>query len=1221
MKRRATNARHLLKPESGTSGFTFVEILIALTVGAIVIAGMYQGFNTLHKWWISAGIRSDMRQNARAGLETVTRDLEMAGYKTTPYGDINKTGLAITIASTHEIEMDQQRPDSTTIGEAIPVYEPRLVYYHLATDMRTGRQNLYRQIRSQPGLPAPDELVAENVATFTLGYLDKENKKFKAPGDPDNPADLPDPPYHPGTRYATGTVPAQYSFGSPPPAVLKDIRRIQVTLTTIAARAVPFGPAPKPFTLTASVMPQNLAAADEVTPGCTPPSVPTGLAVVESRSCKGGFQVKWDPVTEQYLGGYLLYYGPTDYIQVSKDNVQVTLSPSDLLITRHADRLSAPNTYAIQVLAYSSSDLDCRSEKSAPVAANPSTDVTAFGGGNDTTINPAKPRPPAGFSVSARANEELEISWDAAGADDVVGYRLYRGTAPFVSGAHIDGSLQIARETTLTAAVTTFNDTNLQACESGHPRTYYYAVAAVNCDETLFNEVGAAGYHYNSSAALSDYAVASGSPLAPSLPEPKLDGSQAEEQRVLITLNNLAAESPDFDRTEISWNKSPAAPPHLDGTVVVGGTLIPASDSNSSGIFKNRGNQVIVFDSDPDAAPVEPGAIYNFLAVSFDRCGNVSSKASGPWTIPESGNCTDDPAFPPQDFFTNGTINTCRPDSVVLGWQYPDTLTVPDLAGFRINRTRTDVSDEKELTAAPTALRSWTDAGSLVAGAAYTYTVTATDCVYERYLLDPGGSPLPYDLSAHPLQTLVLGPVSPGGLRLYGVSSGDPEFFVTTESDGMDPVDPLTFTFHNNVKFWLQNTSGNEITIEKMALAWENPNLVLARVVIGGAPSSTPQGEIFDGAVASGAEFAVHDAVIKDKAAAAGALSVVVPVRLRFTTTNGSVNRLVDMRREVLRISLWVKNSGFTAACSDPTEVTVEVPRGPELGSFSQSAPGRDGTDSYAVMGPSGTASDTDIKVSTGVGVNVYGTAVDHSGMLFPDGVNRGFVPPPALAGLKVYGISAAAATGVPIRMPSSGTPFVRPLYSLGCDRAIGGDRYAVSQTTPTACGALMPQVTNNVHWYYALAVDKTGNWDRLPNPDYGNYAYFQTNFNICSYTPREPVLSGATPTADHTGVVLVWVAPTLYTDATPIVSDDVLTYDVYYNKDGSGWVLVPGGANRSSVRYDHGSLSAGTYRYIVKAKNSCFECAGTACPLPPSCAQDGCCSACSTESSSVVIP
>jgi len=52
--------------------------------------------------------------------------------------------------------------------------------------------------------------------------------------------------------------------------------------------------------------------------------------------------------------------------------------------------------------------------------------------------------------------------------------------------------------------------------------------------------------------------------------------------------------------------------------------------------------------------------------------------------------------------------------------------------------------------------------------------------------------------------------------------------------------------------------------------------------------------------------------------------------------------------------------------------MTIDVPRGPRLELFSQSAPGRDGSPSYEVVGQSGTARDTDIKVPTGVGVNVF---------------------------------------------------------------------------------------------------------------------------------------------------------------------------------------------------------------------------------------------------------
>ena len=102
------------------------------------------------------------------------------------------------------------------------------------------------------------------------------------------------------------------------------------------------------------------------------------------------------------------------------------------------------------------------------------------------------------------------------------------------------------------------------------------------------------------------------------------------------------------------------------------------------------------------------------------------------------------------------------------------------------------------------------------------------------------------------------------------------------------------------------------------------------------------------------------DAEIEDVASGAGSPSGPVPVLLRFATSGGAVNRLTDMRSETLDLSLWTWNHSFQdAECSYPARVSVEVPRGPVLGGFSQSAPGTYGIDSYEVVGASGTARDT----------------------------------------------------------------------------------------------------------------------------------------------------------------------------------------------------------------------------------------------------------------------
>jgi type IV pilus assembly protein PilW len=1160
-------------------GFTIVEVMISLAIGAIVVAGMYQAFNTIHKWWIASGVTAEQRQSARAGLETVTRDLEMAGYQTSNYGDPSKGGVAITFAAAHEIEVDQQRPRSDTILSGAVVYEPRLVYYHLATDMRTGRQNLYRQIRTQPGLSSPDQIVAENVSDFTLAYFDRDNRAV---------AGLP-------PAAAGGS--AAYSVGVAVPATspLRAIRRIQVTLATLPARSLPIGPEGRPFTLTASVAPQNLAAADEVVPDDTPPAVPTGLTVIEKNSCTDKLRVKWNPNPEADLEGYILFYGPTGSFTVplrsiDKSDPRVTLNPPDLLITKNADKTTKPNTYAIQIAAYDSSGN--HSAKSAAVSGNPTPEVTEFDQTpffNDSTVNPVKPPAPTGLTVAAGTPDgELVLTWTpTAGA--TAGYRLYRSTAAFVDG-HIPAAQLIQDETTLTSAVSTWTDTNLEGCTP-----YYYALAAVNCDETLV-----ALYQHNAgNAALSDYAVASGSPHdGTPPPAPGLACSAGVQKAVLTLTNPLEPACADFDRTEVFWSKAPSAAPHLDGSVVGDGTPVPDREgvSGTPGSFGSRGSQVIVMDSETEALPatasLTAGATYNFLAVSHDTCGNLSPAVAADCVVLGSADCVDDPAGPPPDSFTSGTAATCQADSVTLGWEYPGSATVPDLAGFRVERT--GPAGTVELTGGPTSLKSWTDPGPLEAGAEYSYTVTATDCAWEQYLA--GVEPLPY---AGALPALSFAHVLPGGLQRYTPASGGnelaPENFVATVSDV-----PTAYTYHNNVRLSLANTSRGRVTLKRMAVTWDNPNVVLASITVGGAPSTTTARTVDLGGVSSGTSFSVGSEIV-DLASGVGSPSGAIPLSLRFTTPGGAVNRLADMRNDTLEISLWVWNHSFQdLECANPARLTVDVPRGPLLGGFSQSAPGLYGIDSYEVIGASATARDTDIKVPYGIPVNVFGTAFDYSRELFADGVNRGFDT------LKVVGINvAAASTAATPVMPATGTFFERPLQT------IGGDRYTIWRTPPGTGDALMPQVSEEVVWYYALAVDRTGNWDRVPAPDAGSYAYYQSAYNVCSVTPLKPGQPAATAYAGK--VVLSWCAPETYTNGDVVRSDDRLTYDVSYSSDGGAtWLAAPNGTDLSSRGYTHGGLSAGSYRYKVRAKNSCMTC--TSCGL-------GCCSAFSTESASVAVP
>ncbi len=65
---------------ANNNGFTFIELMVSIVISMLVMAGLYALFRSGNEIYVSQEQIVDVRQNIRAALTMVTRDIRMAGF-------------------------------------------------------------------------------------------------------------------------------------------------------------------------------------------------------------------------------------------------------------------------------------------------------------------------------------------------------------------------------------------------------------------------------------------------------------------------------------------------------------------------------------------------------------------------------------------------------------------------------------------------------------------------------------------------------------------------------------------------------------------------------------------------------------------------------------------------------------------------------------------------------------------------------------------------------------------------------------------------------------------------------------------------------------------------------------------------------------------------------------------------------------------------------------
>jgi type IV pilus assembly protein PilW len=181
-------------------GFSLTEILIAMAIGSLLLAGMTNTFITQRRIYASREQVVEAQENVRWGLDAMAREIAMAGCDPT-----GTSGAGINAASSAALQFTM---DLNGDGDTDDVNEQ--VTYALYDADGDGHQGLGRDTGG--GF----QLVAENIANLSFLYTLADGTSTPNPADPGQIREIrvsltgktarPDVQYAPNGGYRTRTL-------------------------------------------------------------------------------------------------------------------------------------------------------------------------------------------------------------------------------------------------------------------------------------------------------------------------------------------------------------------------------------------------------------------------------------------------------------------------------------------------------------------------------------------------------------------------------------------------------------------------------------------------------------------------------------------------------------------------------------------------------------------------------------------------------------------------------------------------------------------------------------------------------------------------------------------------------------------------------------------------------------------------------------------------------
>ena len=141
------------------SGFTLMELLVSMSIGMVVLAALAKTFTVQSRQNTAEEQVAQMQGNARAALDLMVREIQMAKYN--PAGTAFSSAYGVTYSAS-QLEVKADMNGDGTISTSSGSVE-NIIY---------ARDAVNNYITRKLGSTGTAEIVADNITAFTFAYYD-----------------------------------------------------------------------------------------------------------------------------------------------------------------------------------------------------------------------------------------------------------------------------------------------------------------------------------------------------------------------------------------------------------------------------------------------------------------------------------------------------------------------------------------------------------------------------------------------------------------------------------------------------------------------------------------------------------------------------------------------------------------------------------------------------------------------------------------------------------------------------------------------------------------------------------------------------------------------------------------------------------------------------------------------------------------------------------------